>query len=95
MANRVGAINTSERLRDLADTGALNRKDVRNLLDANEFINTIRLQHQAQELARGQPPDNYVAPSTLSSLQRSHLKDAFHIIKRSQELIARNFLGGG
>ena len=94
LANRLGAVNTSERLRDLADTGVLNRKDVRNLLDANEFINTIRLQHQAQALASGQQPDNYVAPSSLSSLQRSHLKDAFHVIKRSQELISRNFLGG-
>jgi CBS domain-containing protein len=93
LANSVSSINTVERLRDLADTGALNRKDVRNLLDANEFINTIRLQHQAQELARGEQPDNYVSPSALSSLQRSHLKDAFHVIKRSQELIARNFPG--
>ncbi len=95
LANRVGTINTVERLRDLADLGVLNRKDVRNLLDANEFINTIRLQHQAQELARGEQPDNYVSPSELSSLQRSHLKDAFHVIKRSQELIARNFPGAG
>jgi CBS domain-containing protein len=95
LANSVTSINTQERLRDLADIGALNRKDVRNLLDANEFINTIRLQHQAQALARGEQPDNYVSPSSLSSLQRSHLKDAFNVIKRSQELIARNFPGAG
>ena len=93
LSNGLAAVNTQERLRDLADTGALNRKDVRNLLDANEFINTIRLQHQAQALARGEQPDNYVSPSTLSSLQRSHLKDAFRVIKRSQEVISRNYAG--
>ena len=94
LASGIASVNTSDRLRDLADTGVLNRKDVRNLLDANEFINNVRLQNQITELRLGQKPDNFVAPKNLSSLQRNHLKDAFKIIKRGQESLRQRFLQG-
>lgn len=94
LANGISSVNTIDRLRDLSARKLLNRSDVRNLMDASEFINFVRLQNQVQELGRGDKPDNFVAPENLSGLQRHHLKDGFQIIKRSQDLISSSFLGG-
>ena len=80
-------INTVERLQKLSAIGAMNHKDARNLQDAFELVNAIRLEHQIKELKQGKKPDNFIAPKTLSNLQRNHLKDSFSIIKGQQEAI--------
>ena len=38
--------------------------------DALEFIASLRIQHQAEQIRNGQPPDNYVPPSQPADLRR-------------------------
>ncbi|MDO8275544.1 MAG: DUF294 nucleotidyltransferase-like domain-containing protein, partial [Serpentinimonas sp.] len=42
------AVNTRDRLAIAADSGAITPQQVRDLIDAHEFLGTLRLQHQAQ-----------------------------------------------
>ena len=58
---------------------------------ALKFIASLRIQHQAEQIRNGQPPDNYVPPSELSELEREHLKHAFRVIQTMQESIAKRF----
>jgi CBS domain-containing protein len=85
------AVNTVERLRVCADTPALSHDMAENLEDALEFIASLRIQHQANQIRKNIPPDNYVPPSQLSELEREHLKHAFRVIQTMQESVAKRF----
>lgn len=85
------AVNTSERLRAAANTGALSRQMAENLDDALEFIAWLRIQHQANQIRTGRQPDNYLPPADLSELERHHLKDAFRVIQQMQETLASRY----
>ena len=46
-----------------------------------------RLEHQAAQIKNGQSPDNFLSPSDLSDFQRSHLRDAFVVIRSMQSAL--------
>ena len=56
-----------------------------------EFIATLRIRHQANQIKKGLPPDNYVPPDNLSELEREHLKHAFKVIQTMQESMIKRF----
>jgi CBS domain-containing protein len=67
---------------------------VRDLLDALEFLTTLRVQHQARRLEAGQPADNFLRPDELSALEQRHLKDAFAVVKALQGVLEKRYLAG-
>jgi len=77
-------INTEDRLRQARNTKVLSKAGMNDLLDAFEFISTLRLEHQAKRVHLGQTPDNFVPPGSISSLERKHLKDAFEVVRTMQ-----------
>ncbi len=87
-------INTTDRLRALANDRVITKKDARNLLDAYEFISHQRLLHQGAKLARGERPDNYLIPDEMSGLVRHQLKDAFEVVNRAQSALRLKFTRG-
>ena len=54
-----------------------------------------RLDHQARQIRAGKAPDNFLPPETLSDFERSHLRDAFVVIKTMQSALmqGRGVLG--
>jgi CBS domain-containing protein len=87
-------VNTTERLEAAAETPILSREMGENLVDALEFIATMRINHQAEQIRKGVPIDNYLAPDELSDLERRHLKDAFRVIQDMQETMENRYQGG-
>jgi CBS domain-containing protein len=94
LAHGVGAVNTRARLQALAETGGLNASDSADLRDAHAFIDGVRLDHQADQIRRAEPPDNYIAPDRLSDFDRRHLKDAFNVVKTMQSALAQRYQTG-
>jgi CBS domain-containing protein len=84
-------VNTVDRLRACAGSNALSTEMAENLEDALEFIATLRILHQAEQIKRGKPADNYVPPDELSELEREHLKHAFKVIQTMQESMVKRF----
>ena len=87
-------VNTLERLKAAAAVGALSKDGAANLVDAIEFIGTLRMRHQAQQLKRGEKADNFLSPDELSPLERGHLKDAFALINTMQESLGARYQAG-
>ncbi|MCU7797212.1 MAG: CBS domain-containing protein [Candidatus Thiodiazotropha sp. (ex Semelilucina semeliformis)] len=87
-------VNTTERLLAAAETSILSREMGENLVDALEFIASMRINHQAEQIRKGIQPDNYLAPDELSDLERRHLKDAFRVIQDMQETLESRYQGG-
>ncbi|ADC89412.1 putative CBS domain and cyclic nucleotide- regulated nucleotidyltransferase [Thermocrinis albus DSM 14484] len=83
--------NTYSRIRQLEDRGALSRELATDLLEAYRFMNSLRLRSQALKLREGKRADNYINPSSLSKWERNHLKDAFRIVEKFQEILEGRF----
>jgi CBS domain-containing protein len=87
-------IHTLDRLQDAVKSKLLTLKDSRNLIDAHEFISRLRLEHQGECLRLGQKPNNHLDPTTLSSLSRHQLKDAFAVVANAQSALRMKFTHG-
>ena len=81
-------VNTFARLTAAIETGAVSHSGGRDLIDAYDVIAETRLIHQATQIRRGETPDNFMNPTDLSEFERSHLRDAFVIIKTMQSAAA-------
>ena len=84
-------ISTRNRLRAAADAGELTEVDAANLIDALDFIETLRLEHQSRQMQAGGQPDNHLAPTELSPLVRQNLKAAFSQVRVSQQALMNRF----
>ncbi len=87
-------VNTTERLQAARETPILSSEMGENLIDALEFIASMRINHQAEQIRKGKPADNYLSPDELSDLERRHLKDAFKVIQDMQETFNSRYQGG-
>ncbi len=89
LMGRIAPVSTRARL-ELAGGGpGVSAGGARELIDAYDLIAATRLAHQARQIAAGTAPDNYLAPSSLSDFERSHLRDAFVVVRRMQAAIAQ------
>lgn len=91
LAANLPAVSTTDRLAALAAQGALAPSDADDLRDAFTLLASIRLQHHARQLSAGAAPDNFVAPDTLSGLERRHLKDAFSVVQQLQAAMRQRY----
>ena len=62
-----------------------------DLQEAFEFLTLLRVECQLRQVRDGKDLSNYVAPDSLTNLQRSLLKEAFRATARAQALIEENF----
>ncbi len=84
-------ITTRNRLRAAAKAGEITESDAANLIDALDFIEKLRVEHQNRQLHAGKQPDNHLSPDELSSLVRHNLKSAFNQINVSQSALLNRF----
>ncbi|WP_170393703.1 DUF294 nucleotidyltransferase-like domain-containing protein [Ruegeria arenilitoris] len=79
--------NTRARLKAAEAAQVLSPSGARDILDAYDLIAETRLEHQVRLVKSGKNPDNYLPPSTLSDFERSHLRDAFVVVKTMQSAV--------
>ncbi|MBA85770.1 MAG: histidine kinase [Rhodobacteraceae bacterium] len=87
LQGRLTAVNTRARLEEAGQAGVLSSSGVRDLLDAYDLIAETRLAHQARQVKRGTAPDNYLELAELSDFERSHLRNAFVVVKSLQSAV--------
>ncbi|WP_430469469.1 DUF294 nucleotidyltransferase-like domain-containing protein [Thalassospira lucentensis] len=91
LANGVDEVNTVDRLRAVKAFPSISTQGASDLLDAFEFISITRLKHQVRQIRQGHAPDNFLHPESLSAFERTHLKDAFSVIKNLQSALETAF----
>lgn len=85
------AVNTHDRLVVAAQSQEISERGAHDLRDALEFMATLRIRHQAQQIAAGRPADNILSLSELSNFERSQLKDAFGVVQTLQSVLAQRY----
>jgi CBS domain-containing protein len=79
--------NTAARLEAAIAAGVVSKSGGQDLKDAYDLVAETRLEHQAAQVRAGIMPDNFLSPSDLSDFERSHLRDAFVVIKSMQSSV--------
>jgi CBS domain-containing protein len=87
LQGRLTAANTRARLLAAEDAGVISASGARDLVEAYDLIATMRLENQLHLVKSGRKPDNYLAPSDLSDFERSHLRDAFVVVRTMQSAL--------
>jgi len=88
MSVGVTSASTRERLRAAAAAGTLEGPEASTLTDAFEFIFSLRLDHQVEQVRRGEAPDDFIDPKHLNPLARSYLREAFRAVASVQAGLA-------
>jgi len=91
LAGGHAAVNTHDRLAVAADSKEISPSSAHDLRDALEFMASLRIRHQARQMALGEPADNFLAPDELSNFERSQLKDAFGVVQTLQSVLAQRY----
>ncbi|MBU1107737.1 MAG: cache domain-containing protein [Candidatus Riflebacteria bacterium] len=89
----IRARNTHERLMTLNELGVLGTQSHDDLERALNYLMTIRLENQAEEVNQGLKPDNYIKPDRLTSINQKILKEIFAQIKNFQVKLSYDFTG--
>ncbi len=83
--------NTSLRIKELNNIGYLSKQDAKNLIEALEVINTLRLDAQLIKQSKGEPIDNYISLSALSKIERDALKEVLKTVNAFKKRISHHF----
>ncbi len=89
LKGRMTDVNTRARLKGAEAAGIISPSGARDLIEAYDLIARVRLQSQAALVRAGRKPDNYIAPSDMSDFERSHLRDAFVVIRTMQSALGQ------
>lgn len=81
--------NTRARLQGAEAAGVISPSGARDLIEAYDLIADTRLTNQVRKVRAGLPPDNFLAPSDLSDFERSHLRDAFVVVRTMQSAVGQ------
>lgn len=82
-------VNTRARLVGAVAKDIISDSGGEDLIAAYDLIAQTRLEHQARLIKQGKAPDNFLPPATLSGFERSHLRDAFVVIKTMQSALSQ------
>ena len=83
--------NTVDRLDAVFEHKAISNEMHDNLIDALEYIGSLRIRHQARQIKAGLTADNYLPIVELSGLEKNHLKDSFSVIKTMQQVFESRY----
>ena len=72
--------STPERLRAAAVEGVLRESQAATLAEAFDFALQLRIDHQLEQIAASEPPDDLLDPAAMSPLTRSYLRDVFRAV---------------
>ncbi|RJL00708.1 DUF294 nucleotidyltransferase-like domain-containing protein [Paracoccus siganidrum] len=87
LQGRLRPVNTRARLTEAEDRGVISGSGARDLIAAYDLIQTTRLENQAEQIRAGRRPDNYLDPAGLPDFGRSHLRDAFVVVRGMQSAV--------
>jgi len=91
LQSHIGALGTAERVRALVDARQIDADLARDLVEALHFLMGLKLRNNLAQRQLGQPVDNLVRMSTMSTLERDRLKESLAIVKRFRQHLQQHF----
>lgn len=83
--------STEERISRLHEQGVFSAGFAAGLRQSFEFLQTLRVRNQAQQMKKQAEPDNFISPDRLSDMERDRLKDCFKVVMEFQSLLSNKY----
>lgn len=83
--------NTFERIKELSDKSIISPTKATEMIEALEFLLTLRLQERLRKLELGKQPDNYIRPGNLSHFERDLLKESLKVVEGFKKFCQAHF----
>lgn len=94
LETQVYQTSTQERFIELKGrTGSVVGECCRDLEQGFEFLMSLRLRHQFQQMQEGIEPDNFINPQELGVIEKRMLKETFKLILSVQDATMRKYGG--
>ncbi len=90
LIGRLTPANTRARLEAAEGAGVISPSGARDLIEAYDLIARTRLEHQARQVRAGERPDNFLSLAEMSDFERSHLRDAFVVVRTMQSAVGQS-----
>jgi CBS domain-containing protein len=90
LIGRLAPANSRARLEAAEVAGVISASGARDLIEAYDLIARTRLEHQARQVRAGEKPDNFLSLSEMSDFERSHLRDAFVVVRTMQSAVGQS-----
>lgn len=84
LQGRLTPVNTRARLQAAETAGVISQSGAGDLIAAFDLIQTTRLDNQARMIREGGKATNFLSPADLPDFERSHLRDAFVVVRTMQ-----------
>jgi len=91
LENSIIETNTIERIKELNNKEILNREMASELIEAFNFLLTIRLKSRLAKIDSQKQLDNYINPDRLSTLEKDLLRDSFKIVNRFKKFLSFHY----
>jgi CBS domain-containing protein len=91
LREKIKETTTIKRIKILEDRKILEKEKVAELLEAFEFVNTLRLKTQLEYIHDGKKINNEINTHSLGKIERDLLKDSFKIINEFKKFISYTF----
>lgn len=91
MEYKIKETNTIARIKKLTEFKLFDEEFAKEIITAYSFLLNLKLQVQLDKLNHAKKLDNYIDPSTLSSMERDLLKDSFKIVNTLKKQIQHHF----
>jgi CBS domain-containing protein len=91
LEHRIPETSTLDRIHTLSSLGVFTRGLSADLIESLDIMSSLRVKAQLEQLVRGGPCDNYVAPRDLNNHERDLLRSSFKIVKEFKKFILYHF----
>jgi len=85
--------STLSRLRLLYQHGIFNENQYEERTEAYKLLMLMRFKHQVEQLTKGIPPDNFINPESISTIEQAVLKKIFNQISDFISKLVMDFKG--
>jgi CBS domain-containing protein len=83
--------STIDRINILRDKHTIIKEYADELIHSFEFIMSLRIQHQYEQMKEGKEINNFIDPNALSNLEKRIAKETFQLISKIQDLIIERY----
>ncbi len=91
LEHKITQMSTIERIKHLTEKGIFDKAFATDLIEAFDFMISLRLQFELEQMKQGEVYDNYIQPSKLNKLERDLLKDSLKIVNDFKKFINYHF----
>lgn len=83
--------STLERIEVLKGKHTVVRDYADEIIYAFEFLMLLRMRYQYEQVLKGNMPNNFIDPESLSNLEKKLLKDTFQLISKLQDILIERY----